>query len=74
MSAPAGSPAVFVNDVAHPMPAPPTLAALLGGLGLAERRGIAAAVNGEVVPRSGWTARPIALSDRVVVIRPAQGG
>lgn len=74
MSSPARNAALFVNDVAHAVPVPPTLGTLLGGLGLADRKGIAAAVNGEVVPRSGWTTRALAERDRVVVIRPAQGG
>jgi sulfur carrier protein len=65
---------LLVNDVEHRVPSPPTLAALLGGMGLAGQRGVAAAVNGEVVPRSGWTGRAVGRSDRVVVIRPAQGG
>jgi sulfur carrier protein len=65
---------VFVNDQPHALAAPGTLMGLLGDLGLAQRRGIAAAVNGEVVPRVAWETRALAEKDRVIVIRATQGG
>jgi sulfur carrier protein len=39
-----------------------------------ERRGVAVAVNGEVVPRSAWPARSLSDGDRVEVLTAAQGG
>lgn len=39
----------------------------------AARRGIAVAVNGEVVPRSEWD-RPLADGDAVEVLTATQGG
>ena len=65
---------VFVNDRPHALAGPASLAQLLRGLGLAERRGVAAAVNGEVVPRAAWEGRMLAGDDRVLVIRATQGG
>jgi sulfur carrier protein len=38
------------------------------------RRGVAVAVNGEVVPRSAWTGAPLRDGDRVEVLTAAQGG
>jgi sulfur carrier protein len=38
------------------------------------RRGVAVAVNGEVVPRSTWAATPLAEGDAVEVLTAAQGG
>ncbi|WP_250001317.1 sulfur carrier protein ThiS [Actinoplanes sp. M2I2] len=38
------------------------------------RRGVAVAVNGEVVPRSTWDARALAEGDSVEVLTAAQGG
>jgi sulfur carrier protein len=66
--------AIFMNDRPHELEGPATLMALLGGLGLADRRGVAAAVNGEVVPRASWETRLLAEKDRVIVIRATQGG
>jgi sulfur carrier protein len=38
------------------------------------RRGVAVAVNGEVVPRSRWAAVLLCDGDRVEVLTAAQGG
>lgn len=38
------------------------------------RPGVAAAVNGEVVPRRTWPDRVLAAGDRVEVLSAAQGG
>jgi sulfur carrier protein len=65
---------VLVNDRPHALAAPASLAHLLRELGLAERKGVAAAVNGEVVPRAAWDGRMLAGDDRVLVIRATQGG
>nr|MDT0661077.1 sulfur carrier protein ThiS [Micromonospora sp. DSM 115978] len=37
-------------------------------------RGVAVAVNGEVVPRAGWPATALRDGDRVEVLTAAQGG
>ncbi|MBQ1021210.1 sulfur carrier protein ThiS [Micromonospora sp. D93] len=37
-------------------------------------RGVAVAVNGEVVPRAGWPGRVLRDGDRVEVLTAAQGG
>lgn len=65
---------IFLNDRPHELEGPATLMAVLGGLGLAGTRGVAAAVNGEVVPRASWETRALARKDRVIVIRATQGG
>ncbi|MGC4794838.1 sulfur carrier protein ThiS [Micromonospora saelicesensis] len=41
---------------------------------VAQPRGVAVAVNGEVVPRTGWPARALRDGDRVEVLTAAQGG
>jgi sulfur carrier protein len=38
------------------------------------RRGVAVAVNGEVVPRSAWAGAELRDGDRVEVLTAAQGG
>ena len=40
----------------------------------AARRGVAVAVNGEVVPRSSWPAARLRDGDRIEVLTAAQGG
>ncbi|HSJ16853.1 MAG TPA: sulfur carrier protein ThiS [Solirubrobacterales bacterium] len=38
------------------------------------RRGVAVAVDGEVVPRSGWDGTPLSDGQRVEVVEAIQGG
>jgi len=49
------------------------VAGLVALLTVAER-GVAVAVNGEVVPRSRWAAVALRDGDRVEVLTAAQGG
>jgi len=65
---------VCVNDKPHAIASAATLSQLLSELGLAERRGVAVAVNDAVVPRSTWPTHVLAESDRVLVIQATQGG
>ena len=52
-----------------------TVEAVLRHLGLsADARGVAVAVDGEVVPRAGWHAFSIAEGAHVEVLRAMQGG
>lgn len=50
-----------------------TVGAVVDDLGLG-RRGVAVAVNEEVVPRSRWDATPLASKDRVEILSAVQGG
>jgi sulfur carrier protein len=74
MSATAATLEVLVNDRPHALAGAATLAGLLGELGLIGRKGVAAAVNGCVVPRASWDSRSLSAGDRVLLIRATQGG
>jgi sulfur carrier protein len=53
----------------------PSLVVLLDELGLGlDARGVAVAVDGEVVPRSRWAATALADGARVEVVDAIQGG
>ncbi|MFV2099883.1 sulfur carrier protein ThiS [Micromonospora sp. LOL_024] len=39
-----------------------------------QERGVAVAVNGEVVPRTGWPAKALRGGDQVEMLSAAQGG
>jgi sulfur carrier protein len=55
--------------------APTTVAAVVDRLGAGgERRGVAVAVDGEVVPRAEWEARTITEGQRVEALSAMQGG
>lgn len=40
----------------------------------AEEKGVAVALNGEVVPRADWAGTPLAAGDAVEIVRPFKGG
>jgi sulfur carrier protein len=43
-------------------------------MGAPEARGVAVAVNGEVVPRAAWATTTVTAGDRVEVLTATQGG
>ena len=51
-----------------------TVADAVDAAGADSDRGVAAAVDGEVVPRSEWATTRLAEGQRVEVLRAAQGG
>jgi sulfur carrier protein len=52
-----------------------TVAVVLGQLGLSlDARGVAVAVDGEVVPRAGWESFVLSDGARVEVLTAMQGG
>ena len=65
---------IRVNDQPRSVAGLATLQDLLRELALAERKGIAIAINDSVVPRRDWPSRLLAEADRVLVIQATQGG
>jgi sulfur carrier protein len=65
---------ISVNDANREVGPASTVEALLGEIGLAERPGIAVAVNGSLVPRSAWRIVELRDADRVLVLRATAGG
>lgn len=66
---------ISVNGEPRELPAPATVGALLDALGVEpRRRGIAVAVDAEVVPRTAWDAHELRAGDRVEVLTAIQGG
>ena len=62
-----------VNGEAASVPDPSSVAELIAHFDVSGR-GVAVAVNGEVVPRSAWSTTGLAPGDRVEVLSAAQGG
>jgi sulfur carrier protein len=61
---------ITVNGDARSFPDPTTVADVLPG----DPRGLAAAVNGVVVPRAGHAATLLADGDAVEIVTAVQGG
>ena len=64
---------VTINGTQRDLPSGVTLADVVGQLSPSPK-GVAAAVNGEVVPRSAWPSTPLAERDEVEVVTAVQGG
>jgi sulfur carrier protein len=66
---------IFLNGSEREQGAGETVVALLGLLGLpGDARGVAVAVDGEVVPRAGWETFAIPDGAHVEVLTAMQGG
>jgi sulfur carrier protein len=67
---------VTVNGERRELPADATVAAVVAALGGAssEGRGVAVAVEGEVVPRGAWTRTSLSDGAHVEVVAAVQGG
>lgn len=64
---------IVVNGAVRTVENAGTVAGLVADVTPA-RRGVAVAVNGEVVPRSGWADARLRDGDRVEILTAAQGG
>ncbi|HEX4819716.1 MAG TPA: sulfur carrier protein ThiS [Acidimicrobiales bacterium] len=64
---------VVVNGESHELSGGTTVAALIDALGRSPK-GMAVAINEEVVPRSTWRDVQLQAGDRVEVLTAAQGG
>lgn len=70
-----GDGTIVVNGEERAMPPDGAILALLAGLGIdPAERGVAVAVNGEVVPRQEWSSKRLTAGDRVELVRAVQGG
>ena len=64
---------VTVNGEARELAGTPTVADVVAAE-LPSPRGVAVAVNADLVPRSTWASTPVAEGDRIELLRAAQGG
>ena len=65
--------AITVNGEPHPLPPGATVASLVVTW-CPSPRGVAVAVNGDVVPRSTWERTPVTPGDVVEIVSAAAGG
>ena len=66
---------VLINGEAHELPAASTLSDAVSTLPAApEGRGVAAALDGEVVPRGQWPETKLSNGARVELVVAVQGG
>ena len=65
---------ILVNNKPEKLQTGNKLFELLAQLNLADKRGIAVAVNNAVIGRNDWNDHQLNENDKVTIIRPTQGG
>jgi sulfur carrier protein len=65
---------VTLNGNPTELPDEATLIDAVNAAGESERRGVAVAVGGEVVPRGEWASRRLSEGEEIEVVRAVQGG
>lgn len=65
---------VQVNHKSQQIEEGTTLNKLLHNLGFEESRGLAVAINNEIIPKVQWNDHSLQSSDQITIIRATQGG
>lgn len=65
---------VLVNNQTQKTKTEARLADLLEQLSLREQKGMAVAVNNNIVPKSNWEEYLLTENDKITIIRATQGG
>jgi len=65
---------VLVNNKLYAVQPSTTVAALLQFIQLPSAKGIAIAINNQVIPKTRWEQQTLQAADKVTIIRATQGG
>lgn len=65
---------IYVNNKLTEVPVQANIAAALDSLNLVSQKGIAVAINNNVVPRAEWGSHVLNAEDKVTLIKATQGG
>lgn len=65
---------VYINNILRDIAESSTLLELLHAENMSEKKGIAVAINNEVIPRVSWEKQQLSAQDRITIIRATQGG
>ncbi|MBW8685970.1 sulfur carrier protein ThiS [Chitinophaga rhizophila] len=65
---------VLVNNKLYAVQPGTTVAALLQFIQLPSEKGVAIAINSQVIPKTSWHDQTLQTSDKVTIIHATQGG
>lgn len=65
---------IFIHDESCAVAEASSLGTVLAGRDLLDKRGIAVAVNNQVISRRLWPDHPLRENDRIIIITATQGG
>jgi sulfur carrier protein len=66
--------AVTLNGQRHELDEPTTVESAVRALGAADGRGVAVALDGEVIPRGEWASTAVREGQQIEVLHAVQGG
>lgn len=65
---------IYINSKLQPLPENASIADALTALNISSQKGIAIAINNNVIPRAEWDSRILNHDDKVTLIKATQGG
>lgn len=65
---------IYINNQLQEMPGQPKISDALTRLQITSQKGIAIAVNNNVIPRADWDTHVLQAEDKVTLIKATQGG
>ena len=65
---------IYVNNKQQEVPAETRISDALQSLNIAAQKGIAVAINNNVVPRAEWETYRLRAEDKITLIKATQGG
>jgi len=65
---------IYLNNTPQEIQASSTITNVLGSLNIPAQKGVAIAVNNNVIPRAEWEAHILMAEDKVTLIKATQGG
>ena len=65
---------IYVNNKIQEIPGQPKITDALSSLNIVSQKGIAIAINNNVIPKSEWATHALQAEDKVTLIRATQGG
>jgi sulfur carrier protein len=65
---------IYINNTPQELPEPSKITDALTALNILHQKGIAIAINNNVIPRSEWADYLLTAEDKVTLIKATQGG
>ena len=65
---------IYINNQSQELPAGAKITDALTALNILQQKGIAIAINNNVIPKAEWEHHPLNAEDKITLIRATQGG
>ncbi len=65
---------IYINNKLQQLPGQPSIHDVLASLDITAQKGIAIAINNNVIPRGEWATHALKEEDKVILIKATQGG